>query len=81
MRRREFIGWLASAIFASPSSARAQSSTLPIVGFVYGGSSHPSVNNVSAFRKGLSELGYVEGRNVAVEYHWLNAPLLRCERT
>ncbi len=72
MRRREFVGGLASTIIALPSFARAQSATLPVVGFVYGGSNDPLVNNVSAFRKGLNELGYVEDRNVAVEYHWLN---------
>jgi putative tryptophan/tyrosine transport system substrate-binding protein len=69
MRRREFIVGLGSAT-AWPLSASAQRPALPVVGFLYSGALEPSASVVAAFRKGLSETGYVEGRNVAIEYLW-----------
>jgi putative ABC transport system substrate-binding protein len=71
MRRREFIAGLGSAA-AWSLSARAQQPALPVVGFVGLGSAESTVGVVAAFRKGLSETGYVEGQNVTVEYHWLD---------
>jgi putative tryptophan/tyrosine transport system substrate-binding protein len=71
MERRKFITLLGSAAGAFPLSVRAQqTSTIPIVGFLHGGSQAPYAQMVSAFRKGLSETGFDEGRNVVIEYRW-----------
>jgi len=69
MRRREFIAGLGSTA-AWPVVARAQQPVVPIVGFINSGSPLASWSN--AFRKGLNETGYVEGKNATVEYHWLD---------
>jgi putative ABC transport system substrate-binding protein len=71
VRRREFISLLGSAA-TWPLAARAQQTAMPVVGFVSGMSSSASERQAAAFLKGLEETGYLEGQNVAVEYHWLN---------
>src|SRR5215475_221683 len=69
-RRREFITLLGGAVAAWPLAARAQQSAMPVVGFVYPRTPELSTGVVAAFRKGLGETGFVEGRNVAVEFRF-----------
>jgi putative ABC transport system substrate-binding protein len=71
VRRRDIITLFGGTVGAWPFMVCAQQAALPVVGFVDVGAADASVARSTAFRKGLSETGYIEGQNVMVEYHWL----------
>jgi len=70
MRRREVIAGLGSVPLLPVLWGQAQQPAMPVIGFLGGTSPDPYADRLRAFRQGLSETGYVEGRNVAIEYRW-----------
>ena len=67
-RRRRFL--LAAGTFLALPLARAQAPAMPVIGYLSNGSPGPSSHGIAAFRRGLSEAGYVDGKNVVIEYRW-----------
>ena len=70
MRRREFIKLIAGSTVTWPRAAKAQQPTIPLIGFLSSTSENTAVEQQKKFHSGLGEAGFVEGKNVAIEYHW-----------
>jgi putative ABC transport system substrate-binding protein len=70
MHRRQFVKLFGSVAVAWPLTARAQQSVVPLIGFLHGGSEREWAHLITAFRQGLSEAGFLEGKNVALEFRW-----------
>ena len=70
MRRREFLRLLGGVAFTRSIAARAQQSSIPVIGYLSSGSPESDAVRLTGLRRGLSEAGYVEGQNLTIEYRW-----------
>src|SRR6516164_428404 len=77
MRRRDFIKVIAGSAAAWPLTARAQQAAIPVIGFLSFRSANESEASVAAFREGLSEIGYADGRSVNIAFRWADGHIDR----
>src|SRR5262245_15981571 len=80
MDRREFFTFLSSTAAVSPLTARAQQPPMPVVGLMHLGSSEAFSTQQGLLRQGLKENGYLEDKNVAIEYRWAEGQLDRLRK-
>jgi putative ABC transport system substrate-binding protein len=69
MRRRDIIKGIVGSV-ALPLTARAQQPPIPVIGFLHLTSPEPNQENLATFRRGLADTGYIEGKNVTIEFRW-----------